>query len=93
MCDLNVVYYTFKERYKTKLKEQYNVEVPPRLYYTDIVEFNTNYKNFIKKLVYLISEVSINTTDFYEINNLLASSELIDRLNGLKKSHDYVIIK
>ena len=93
MCDLNVVYYTFKERFKGKLKEQYNIEVPARLYYIDILEQNYNYREFIKKLNYLISENNLNTVDFLQINNLLTSDNLMDRLNGLKKCKDYVIIK
>lgn len=92
MEDIYRVYYRFKEHYKNILKEQYN-SYDDKLYYLDILEYNSNYKHFIQKIFYILSNyINIKEVDFLQITGSLTSKKVIDRLNGLKKCKDIIKI-
>lgn len=93
MCDLDSVYYCFKEQHKRHILENFN-DCEDKLYYVDILEYKTSYKNFIKKLFYLLSySENIKRVEYLEIIDLLTSERVIDRLNGLKRCKNYIKIK
>ena len=92
MCDIYKVFYRFKENYKNILKEQYNC-YDDKLYYVDILEYNNNYKKFIQKLFYILSNyINMKEIDFLQITALLTSKKVIDRLNGLKRCKNIIKI-
>lgn len=85
--------YVFKDNYKRKLIEQYN-QVTDKLYYIDILEYKQIYKDFIRKLNYLLINTSnMKKENYLQINDLLTSDEVIDRLHGLKKCREYIKIQ
>ncbi len=93
MIDINRVYYVFKDVYQRKLKDNYK-SVTDKINYYDILESNILYKNFIKRLNYLMTTLkSFSINEYTEINRLLNSDDIMDRLTGLKKCRLYIKTK
>ena len=93
MCDLDSVYYCFKEQYKKRLLEEYHSN-SDKIYYVDILEYKKPYKDFINKIIYLLGSTTNFKNDIYlQIVDLLTSDKVIDRLNGLKRCKDFIKIK
>lgn len=91
---MNIEYcYVFKDKYKRKLLADFK-SVNDKLSYVDILEYKIIYKEFLRKLIYLLVNCeNFKREEFLEIENLLTSDKVIDRLNGLKKCRIYIKIE
>lgn len=79
--------YEFRENYKSILVKEYK-SINDKINYTDINEASDKYSLFIRKLMYLLCEdKSVETSKFRE---LFTSSNVLDRLKGLKDSRKYI---
>ena len=85
--------YIFKDKYRRILLEDFN-RVDDKIGYVDILEYNKNYSEFIRKLLYLLVNLeNFKHEEFLIIEGLLTSEKVIDRLNGLKRCRIYIKIE
>lgn len=85
--------YIFKDKYRKILLEDFN-RVDDKIGYVDILEYNKDYSEFIRKLLYLLVNLeNFKHEEFLIIEELLTSEKVIDRLNGLKRCRIYIKIE
>ena len=89
MNDLYSYYYRFKTLYKKKIAQEYNSS-EDKIYYENIKNNDELYSSFIKKILFLFYNSSVETKKIIEVRELLESRYLLDRLKGLKDSKQYI---
>lgn len=89
MNDLYSYYYRFKTLYKKKITQEYNSS-EDKIYYENIKNNDELYSSFVKKILFLFYNSSVETKKIIEVRELLESRYLLDRLKGLKDSKQYI---
>ena len=86
-------FYVFKDRSKRKLLKNFD-SANDKVCYLDVLEYNKHYDKFIRKLCYLLAEdTEYSKTEKLQIQENLTSAQVIDRLDGLKKSKNIIKIE
>lgn len=84
---MNEYFYIFKDKYTDIIKTEYH-DAKDKINYEDIREMSRRYDLFIRKLMFLIiQDTELNKLNFRELFN---SSNILDRLKGLKESRKYI---
>lgn len=81
-------YYRFKHAYIKKIKEYSSSN--DKIYYENIKDNDKEYSSFVKKILFLFYNSSVDTKKIIEVRELLESRYLLDRLKGLKDSKQFI---